>query len=108
MNITSTKVELFAIRCGINQAIQLEDINYIIIIIDAILATRHIFDTSIYPYQLHSITISNNLRFFFNKNFNNMISFWDCPSSDKWPSYLLVNKESKHLKPSPVFSSKSL
>ena len=36
MNITSTKVELFAIRCGINQTIQLQDIDYIIIVIDPI------------------------------------------------------------------------
>ena len=106
MNITSTLVELFAIRCGINQTIQLQDIDYIIIVIDPILAAWHIFDMSIHLYQLNSITISNDLRVFFNKNSNNMISFWDCLSSNKWPSHLLSNKESKYLKAIPVFSSK--
>ena len=36
VNITSTKVELFAIRCGLNQAIWLTNIEYIIIITDLI------------------------------------------------------------------------
>ena len=36
-----------------------------------------------------------------------MISFWDCPNSDKWPSYLLVDKELKHLKINTVLPSKS-
>ena len=32
INITSTKTELFATRCGINQAIQVSDVFYIIVI----------------------------------------------------------------------------
>ena len=36
-----------------------------------------------------------------------MILFWDCPNSDKWPSYLLVDKELKHLKINTVLPSKS-
>lgn len=46
-----------------------------IIIIDAIPAVKHIFNLSIYLFQLHFITISHNLRVFFNRNFNNTISF---------------------------------
>jgi len=53
------------------------------IIIDAIPAIRHIFNLSIHLFQLYFITMSHNLRVFFNRNFNNTISFWDCPSSDK-------------------------
>jgi len=49
-NINSTEVELFTIRCRINHTIYLLDVNHIIIIIDAILSARHIFDMSIYPY----------------------------------------------------------
>lgn len=56
--------------------------------------------------QLHSITISKNLRKFFNKSPNNTINFWDCPSDNKWPPYLLVDKESKFHKISPILSSK--
>ena len=94
MNIMSTKTELFAIRYSINHATQMQNITCIIIITDA----KYIFDMSIHLYQLHSITIFNDLKGFFNKNSNNLISFWDCPSSEKWLPYLFVNKESKYLK----------
>ena len=40
VNITSTEAKLFAIRCDINQAIQLVNINHIIIIMDLIHATK--------------------------------------------------------------------
>jgi len=40
VNITSTKAKLFAIRCGINQATQLVNINCIIIIMDILYATN--------------------------------------------------------------------
>ena len=107
MNVMSTEAELFAIRYSINCATQMQDVAHIIIIMDAIPAIKHIFDMSIHPYQLHSIVISNDLRGFFNKNFNNLISFWDCPSSNKWPPCLLVDKELKHLKINTVLPSKS-
>ena len=47
----------------------------IIIITDVIPATKRIFDTSYYSYQLYSIAISSNLRRFFNKNPNNIVFF---------------------------------
>ena len=37
-----------------------------------------------------------------------MISFWNCPSDNKWLLYLLVDKESKFHKISPILSSKIL
>ena len=36
VNITLTKTELFAIRCGINQAIQIPEASYIIVTANAI------------------------------------------------------------------------
>ena len=42
----------------------------------------------------------------FNKNTSNLISFWDCPNNDKWPPHLLVDKESKFHKMSPILPSK--
>ena len=72
MNITSTEAKLFAIRCGINYTIHLQNIKCIVVITDAIPAIKQIFNTSVYWYQLHSITISKNLRDFFN---NNLIKF---------------------------------
>ena len=50
MNVTSIEAKLFTIRCGINYAIHLQDITCIIIITDAILDTKHIFNMSIYLY----------------------------------------------------------
>ena len=56
INVTSTKVELFSIRCEINQAVQVPNAENIIIITDAIHGARYIFDLSSHPYQLHSVT----------------------------------------------------
>jgi len=52
----------------------MQNITHIIIITDAIPAAKYIFDMSIHLYQLHSITILNNLKSFFNKNSNKFIS----------------------------------
>ena len=71
----STETEFFIVKCSINHTIQMQDITHIIVITDAILATKHIFNISIHPYQLHSIALSNNFRGFFNKNSNNLILF---------------------------------
>jgi len=40
VNVTSMNVELFAIRCGINQAVQVKNATNIIIITDTIHVTR--------------------------------------------------------------------
>lgn len=108
MSITSTEAELFTIRCRINCTIHLQDITHIIIITDAIQATKWIFNISVHLHQLHSITILKNLRNFFNENSNNLIVFWNYLDSVKWSLCLLVDKESKHLKINPISPSKSL
>jgi len=51
INITMTKAKLFAIRCGINQTIQVTNSSYIIIITNAIHSAQYIFDSSIHSYQ---------------------------------------------------------
>ena len=83
INIMSTEAELFTMRCDISQVSQIQGIMYIIIVINNILATKRIFDTSLHPYQIHFITISSNLKKFFNNNLSNMISFWNCLSDNK-------------------------
>jgi len=107
MNISPTKAELFAIRYGISQAVHINDIINIVVVTDAIPAAQKIFDTSYHPFQLHSITIFQDLRAFFSKNPRNSITFWDCPSNDKWSPYQLVNKESKTSKFYPILPSKT-
>jgi len=49
-NVNFTKAELFAIRYRINHTTHLQDVNCIIIITDAIPATKQIFNTSIHLY----------------------------------------------------------
>ena len=51
VDVTLTEAELFAIRYRINQAIQVLNIFYIVVITDAIHAALHIFDSTIYPCQ---------------------------------------------------------
>jgi len=47
-------MELFAIRCGINQATNHNVISKIIVITDSIHTARKIFDPSSHPFQKHS------------------------------------------------------
>jgi len=49
INIISIEIELFIIRYGINQAVQVTDTIYLV---------RYIFDLLSHPYQLQSITIA--------------------------------------------------
>ena len=79
INVTTTKAELFAIHCGINQVVINQDVNHIVVITDS-LHTAKIFDSSVHPYQIHSAIISQELRKFFSRNSCNYIKFWDCPS----------------------------
>ena len=75
MNVMLTKAEIFAIRCSISQASQIQGITYIIVVTNAILAAKRIFDTPLYLYQLNFIVISNNSKKFFNKNLSDIIIF---------------------------------
>ena len=52
VNIISTEAELFAIRCGLNQAIWLTNIKNIVIITDSIHIAKNIFNLSVYLYQV--------------------------------------------------------
>ena len=78
--VTSTEAELFAIKCGLNQACNKEDISKIIVITDSIHVAKKIFDTKLYPYQIHATAVLKELRQFFSKGQENHIEFWECPS----------------------------
>ena len=78
--ITSTKAELFTIRCGLNQACNKEDISKIIVVTNSIHVAKKIFDTKSHPYQIHTTAILKELRQFFSKCQGNHIEFWECPS----------------------------
>jgi len=58
VNVTTTKAELFTIRCGINQAVGIPNAKCIIIITDFLHTAKKIFNSSTHPYQIHSAIIS--------------------------------------------------
>ena len=101
VNITSTEAELFAIRCGINQATNLQDIRKIVIITDSIHSAKKIFDYLSHPFQVHTASISNELRKFFSININNTVKFWECTSRCNWSLYKAVDRETKKFCPIP-------
>jgi len=107
INITTTEAKLFAIRYGINQAIQIASINHIIVVTDSLHTTYRIFDLSVHLYQIQLSVISRELREFFNKSCFNSIEFCDCSSSNHWSFHVTMNKETKNFNISPLFSCKS-
>ena len=104
--IMSTEAELFAIRCGINQASLINNISKIIIITDSIHAARKIFDISPYPYQIHTTAILEDFCTFFSKNSINSIEFWESPSYLNWHLHKTVDYESKSSNHTPIFPCK--
>ena len=104
--VTSIEAELFAIRCGINQACSTENISKIIIVTDFIHVARKIFDDKSNPYQIHSTAVLWELQHFFPAGQENSIEFWKCPSCFRWRLHKLVNKESKSFNPIPSLTSK--
>lgn len=89
------EAKLFAIQCGINQAIYCPDVSCIIIITDALYMSKIIFNSLTHTYQIQVIAISKNLREFFNKLPNNTIEFWDCPGDKDWHLHVQVDRETK-------------
>jgi len=66
--VTTTEAELFAIRCGINQACSKENVSKIVVVTDSIHAANKIFDTTSHPYQGQAVAILSNLHQIFTKN----------------------------------------
>ena len=107
INITTTEAKLFTIWYSINQAVASSNVNQIVVITDSLYNTRRIFNSSIHSYQIYSATISQELREFFSKNACNHITFWNCPSKQKWLLYHLVDKDIKIIVSTLLFSCKS-
>ena len=75
VNTIATEVELFIIRYSINQAIYIPNIKRIMVVTDSIYTIKRIFDSLVYPYQIHLIAILHELRDFFEQSSNNTIEF---------------------------------
>ena len=104
--VTTTEAELFAIRCGINQACGISNVSKIIVVTDSIHAARKIFDNRSHPYQIHTTAILSELRKFFSSNESNSIEFWECPSKLRWRFHSSVDKDSKSFLISPSYPTK--
>ena len=106
VHIISIKAELFAIRCSINQALNLDNMSKVIVITNSIHVARKIFEPSVHPYQVQLVAILSDLCKFFTCHKNNSIEFWKCPSYLKWHLHNEVNKETKTFNPIPLFLCK--
>jgi len=104
---TSTEAELFTIRCGINQAVQLLNIEQIIVITDSIHIAEKVFGSSVHSYKIQIASISMEIRQFFKRNDHNSLKFWDCPSKDNWSLYKVMGKETKNFNLTLLFPCKS-
>ena len=107
VHIMSTEAELFAIRCGINQSLSLNNVSKIIVVTDAIYAVKKIFDPLVHPYQLQSAAILSDLHWFFTNHENNSIKFWECPSHLKWRLHNEVDRETKTFNLLPLLLCKN-
>ena len=104
--VTSMEVELFAIRCSINQACIKGNVSKVIVITDSIHAVKKIFDSKSHPFQSHTTAILSELQGFFNSNHNNSIEFWKCPSCLNWRFHKDVDKDSKLFHSTPAYPCK--
>ena len=94
-NIMSIEAKLFAIRYGINQATNTDNILRIIIITDSLHTVKKIFDLSLHFYQSHSNFVLKELCNFFTWSQKNTIEFWEFLSHSKWYLHNAVNKNTK-------------
>ena len=93
--VTSTEAELFAIRCGINQACSISNVFKIVVVTDSIHAAKKIFDYGSHPFQIHLAAILSKLRSFFSSNNSNSIELWECPSKLRWRFHHDIDRDSK-------------
>jgi len=103
VHITSTEAELFAIRCGINQSLSVNNISKIVVITDSIHVVKKVFDPSVHSYQTQSVAILSDLCKFFHHCETNSIEFWECPSCLKWHLHNEVDKETKIFNLIPLY-----
>ena len=104
--VISMEVELFAIRCSINQTSSIDNISKIIVIADSIHAAKKIFNSESHPFQIHTTAILSELQKFFNSNDANSIEFWECPSKLKWRFHKDVDKDFKSFTVTPIYPCK--
>jgi len=104
--VTSMEAELFAIRCGINQACSISIVSKIVVVTDSIHMAKKIFNYGSHPFQIHSAAILSELQSFFSSNNSNSIEFWKCPSKLRWRFHHNVDRDSKSFLVTPSYPTK--
>ena len=104
--VTSMEAELFAIRCGINQACSIGNIFKIVVVTDSIHMAKKIFDYGSHSFQIHSAVILSKLQSFFSSNNSNSIKFWECPSKLRWRFHHDVDRDTKSFLATPLYPTK--
>ena len=105
--VTSIEAEMFTIKCSINQAISKTNISKIVIITDSIHVAKRIFDPSSHLFQNQSVAILGDLCYFFSKDPNNLIKFWEYPSCLNRYLHKAVDIETKAFNLTPAYSCKT-
>jgi len=106
LNVMSTEAKFFVIRCGINQATNINDISKVIVVTDSIHAVEKIFDLSSHLFQKYLASILKDLQTFFSCHPENHIEFWECPSHCNWHLHKVIDTETKSFRPTSIFPSK--
>ena len=75
INVTSSEAKFFAIRCGINYTILLQETSKIIVVTDSIHVAKKIFNPSLHMLQKQAASILSGLRELFNCHSTNTIKF---------------------------------
>jgi len=107
MNVTTEEAELFAIRSGISRALEIPNINHIVVFTDSLHSAKCAIYPSLYHTQSQMVALSASLRKFFKASPYNRIEFWDSPEKIKWPPHILVDRRSKNIPKCPILPSKN-
>ena len=79
MNIMSIKAELMSIYLSLLPAMENENTQNIIVIINFIVAVYKILDSKTNPFQNTVIPLASKIKSFLNRDNRSAIHFWHCP-----------------------------
>ena len=105
-NVTSIKAEVMAIRLGLDNALEKEQINHITVTTDCIQAAKAFFDPKPNPFQSLTKATTKRIHNFFSSSPDKRIVIWHCPSGTKWRPHHNVDKDIKSSHIAPTLLSK--
>ena len=79
-----SEAELHAIRSGLVIALQMEEVEKIVVFTDSIQQARRVVDPSVHPGQAHSLAVLRSLEPWLRGNKGRLLQFVYVPSSIGW------------------------